>query len=87
MQALQQLRAALVRLRWSRQATDGTVFGMTRQLPSPLSASQPTCLIDNLNRTSEMRFISTPRGARLTRRLAAHRLDVWGIPYGTDPHE
>ncbi|MEU3948294.1 ATP-binding protein [Streptomyces sp. NPDC029526] len=34
-----------------------------------------------------MRFTSTPRGARLARRLAAHRLDTWGVPYGTDPHE
>ncbi|MEU0834050.1 ATP-binding protein [Streptomyces sp. NPDC005969] len=35
----------------------------------------------------EMCFTSTPRGARLARRLAAHRLDTWGIPYGTGPHE
>ncbi|MEU5593295.1 ATP-binding protein [Streptomyces sp. NPDC020298] len=34
-----------------------------------------------------MRFTSTPRGARLARRLAAHRLDTWGIPYGGGPHE
>ncbi|MCP9995724.1 ATP-binding protein [Streptomyces werraensis] len=34
-----------------------------------------------------MRFTSTPRGARLARRLAAVRLDAWGIPYGTDPHD
>ncbi|MGW6540850.1 ATP-binding protein [Streptomyces sp. NPDC055011] len=27
------------------------------------------------------RFSSTPRGARLARRLALHRLDVWGVPY------
>ncbi|GLX47779.1 hypothetical protein Shyhy01_07290 [Streptomyces hygroscopicus subsp. hygroscopicus] len=40
-----------------------------------------------MSRTFEMRFTSTPRGARLARRLAAHRLDTWGIPYGTDPHE
>jgi anti-sigma regulatory factor (Ser/Thr protein kinase) len=38
-------------------------------------------------RTFEMRFTSTPRGARLARRLAAVRLDAWGIPYGTDPHD
>ncbi|MEW1870701.1 ATP-binding protein [Streptomyces caelestis] len=35
----------------------------------------------------EMRFTSTLRGARLARRLAAVRLDAWGIPYGTDPHD
>ncbi len=34
-----------------------------------------------------MRFSSTPRGARLARRLCAERLDAWGIPYGTDPHD
>ncbi len=34
-----------------------------------------------------MCFTSTPRGARLARRLAAVRLDAWGIPYGTDPHD
>lgn len=60
---------------------------MTSQLPSPISASQPTCPSDDLNRPFGMRFTSTPRGARLARRLAAHRLDAWGIPYGTDPHE
>ncbi|MFD4599872.1 ATP-binding protein [Streptomyces sp. NPDC058464] len=39
------------------------------------------------DRTFEMRFTSTPRGARLARRLAAVRLDAWGIPYDTDPHD
>ncbi|MER6339306.1 ATP-binding protein [Streptomyces tendae] len=29
------------------------------------------------------RFSSTPRGARLARHLALHRLDTWGIPYGS----
>ncbi|WP_217163968.1 ATP-binding protein [Streptomyces sp. AC512_CC834] len=38
-------------------------------------------------RTFEMRFTSTPRGARLARRLAAVRLDAWGVPYGTDAHD
>ncbi|MFJ7767340.1 ATP-binding protein [Streptomyces sp. NPDC097107] len=38
-------------------------------------------------RTFEMRFTSTPRGARLARRLAAVRLDAWGIPYGSDAHD
>ncbi|MEU9368989.1 ATP-binding protein [Streptomyces avermitilis] len=60
---------------------------MTSQLPSPISTSQPMCPGDDLSRTFEMRFTSTPRGARLARRLAAHRLDTWGIPYGTGPHE
>jgi anti-sigma regulatory factor (Ser/Thr protein kinase) len=29
------------------------------------------------------RFSSTRRGARLARHLATHRLDLWGVPYGT----
>ncbi|MGP3921762.1 ATP-binding protein [Streptomyces sp. 8N616] len=31
-----------------------------------------------------MRFTSTPRGARLARRLVSHRLDEWGYPYASD---
>ncbi|MEV0490532.1 ATP-binding protein [Streptomyces atratus] len=34
-----------------------------------------------------MRCGSTPRGARLARRLAGERLDTWGIPYGSDTHD
>lgn len=49
--------------------------------------SQPVLAEGTLRRTFEMRFTSTPRGARLARRLAAHRLDAWGVPYGTRPHE
>ncbi|MFH8801158.1 ATP-binding protein [Streptomyces sp. NPDC017936] len=48
---------------------------------APLRATAPP------DRTFGMRFTSTPRGARLARRLAAVRLDAWGIPYGTDPHD
>ncbi|MGW1127709.1 ATP-binding protein [Streptomyces sp. NPDC002526] len=29
------------------------------------------------------RFSSTPRGARLARRLVLHQLDAWGVPYGS----
>ncbi|MEU7404439.1 MULTISPECIES: ATP-binding protein [unclassified Streptomyces] len=29
------------------------------------------------------RFSSTPRGARLARHLVVHRLDAWGVPYGS----
>ncbi|MBZ9645329.1 ATP-binding protein [Streptomyces sp. PSKA30] len=43
---------------------------------SPLTARQFT-----------MRFSSTPRGARLARRLCGHRLAAWGIPYGSDAHD
>ncbi|MET7380364.1 ATP-binding protein [Streptomyces sp. NPDC005526] len=39
------------------------------------------------DRTFEMCFTSTPRGARLARRLAAVRLEAWGIPYGTEAHD
>ncbi|MEU6275980.1 ATP-binding protein [Streptomyces populi] len=34
-----------------------------------------------------LRFSSTPRGARLARRLCAERLDAWGVPYGSDAHD
>ncbi|MFF3715542.1 ATP-binding protein [Streptomyces prasinus] len=34
-----------------------------------------------------MCFSSTPRGARLARRMCGHRLDVWGMPYGSDAHD
>ncbi|MEV6758930.1 ATP-binding protein [Streptomyces sp. NPDC051214] len=30
------------------------------------------------------RLSSTRRGARLARRLAAHQLEAWGIPHGSD---
>lgn len=56
----------------------------TTQLTTP---SQPLTATPNpADRTFEMRFTSTPRGVRLARRLAAIRLDAWGIPYGTKPH-
>ncbi|MFE0509271.1 ATP-binding protein [Streptomyces sp. NPDC058964] len=34
-----------------------------------------------------MCFSSTPRGARLARRLCGTRLDAWGIPYGSNAHD
>nr|WP_052708625.1 ATP-binding protein [Streptomyces sp. WMMB 714] len=34
-----------------------------------------------------MRFRSTPRGARLARRLVAKRLEQWHYPPGTDAHQ
>ncbi|MEB3966522.1 ATP-binding protein [Streptomyces kunmingensis] len=34
-----------------------------------------------------MRFTSTPRGARLARRLVSHRLDAWGHPYASPLNE
>ncbi|WKV71347.1 ATP-binding protein [Streptomyces sp. PCS3-D2] len=35
------------------------------------------------SREFDMRFTSTPRGARLARRLVSHRLHDWGHPYNT----
>ncbi|MFJ4863714.1 ATP-binding protein [Streptomyces sp. NPDC088748] len=34
-----------------------------------------------------MRFTSSPRGARLARRLISHRLDSWGLPYSSPANE
>ncbi|MEU7400922.1 ATP-binding protein [Streptomyces sp. NPDC044948] len=34
-----------------------------------------------------MRFSSTPRGARLARRMCRFRLDAWGVPYSSDAHD
>lgn len=34
-----------------------------------------------------MRFTSTPRGARLARRLVSHRLHEWGHPYDSTANE
>ncbi|MCX5400337.1 ATP-binding protein [Streptomyces sp. NBC_00102] len=33
------------------------------------------------------RFSSTPRGARLARRLLLHQLDAWGVVYGSEASE
>ncbi|MFR9788541.1 ATP-binding protein [Streptomyces sp. MB22_4] len=68
---------------------------MTTKPANPTATTQPTTPCTPLKApppldptpTFEMRFTSTPRGARLARRLAAVRLDEWGIPYGTDPHD
>ncbi|MBW8700125.1 hypothetical protein MBT84_11005 [Streptomyces sp. MBT84] len=38
-------------------------------------------------RTFTQLFSCTPRGARLARRLVAHRMDVWGFPYDGDAGE
>ncbi|GGW71747.1 ATP-binding protein [Streptomyces griseoloalbus] len=66
---------------------------MTTKPINPTDTTQPATPRTLLKAPSppgpafEMRFTSTPRGARLARRLAAVRLDAWGIPYGTDPHD
>ncbi|MFI6207618.1 ATP-binding protein [Streptomyces sp. NPDC051041] len=53
----------------------------------PAAPSAPSKAPSPPDLTFEMRFTSTPRGARLARRLAAVRLDAGGVPYGTDPHD
>ncbi|MGW0791212.1 ATP-binding protein [Streptomyces sp. NPDC002911] len=35
-------------------------------------------------RVFTQRFSSTPRGARLARRLVLHQLDAWGVPHGSE---
>ncbi|MFJ2826402.1 ATP-binding protein [Streptomyces sp. NPDC087263] len=40
-----------------------------------------------VEREFTMRFTSTPRGARLARRLVSHRLNDWGHPYATPANE
>ncbi|MFI2644796.1 ATP-binding protein [Streptomyces sp. NPDC018610] len=35
-------------------------------------------------RVFTQRFSSTPRGARLARRLTLHQLDAWGLPYDSE---
>ncbi|WP_406725110.1 ATP-binding protein [Streptomyces sp. GD-15H] len=66
---------------------------MTTKPINPIDTTQPATLCAPLetapprDHTFGMRFTSTPGGARLARRLAAVRLDAWGIPYGTDAHD
>lgn len=68
---------------------------MTTKPDSPTSPTQLTAPTPHLiaapeprgGHTFEMRFTSTPRGARLARHLTAVRLDAWGIPYDAAPHD
>jgi anti-sigma regulatory factor (Ser/Thr protein kinase) len=55
---------------------------MNNEIAAPSRNGQPI----GPTRHFEMRFSSTPRGARLARRLAGQRLDAWGIPYDCDTH-
>ncbi|WP_336407897.1 ATP-binding protein [Streptomyces caniscabiei] len=66
-------------------ATEATRIGGTVKLPG--AAPQLSTLSGAHDHTFEMRFTSTSRGARLARRLAAVRLDAWGLPYGTEAHD
>lgn len=56
---------------------------MTNTPTSAFPPAQPTSPTHHF----EMRFSSTPRGARLARRLCGERLDSWGVPYGTEAHD
>ncbi|MDV9191769.1 ATP-binding protein [Streptomyces sp. SR27] len=61
---------------------------MTSNNLSPTDTTQLSGVSPYLERgLFSMRFTSTPRGARLARRLVAVRLDEWGVPYGTGAHE
>ncbi|MFF0026926.1 ATP-binding protein [Streptomyces avermitilis] len=55
---------------------------MNNEIAAPSRNGQPIGLTGHF----AMRFSSTPRGARLARRLAGQRLDAWGIPYDCDAH-
>ncbi|MEU0474930.1 ATP-binding protein [Streptomyces olivaceus] len=50
-----------------------------RATPTPPPTPEPPFTA----RVFTQRVSSTPRGARLGRHLALHRLDAWGIPYGS----
>ncbi|MFH8840709.1 ATP-binding protein [Streptomyces sp. NPDC017868] len=61
---------------------------MTSNIGSPAETTQPVGISPYLSkRIFTLQFTSTPRGARLARRLVAVRLDEWGVPYGTEAHE
>ncbi|WP_328942009.1 ATP-binding protein [Streptomyces sp. NBC_00250] len=48
-------------------------------MTSPVTREAPVTV-----RVFTQRFSSTPRGARLARRLALHQFDRWNIPYGSE---
>ncbi|MFF5971362.1 ATP-binding protein [Streptomyces sp. NPDC012769] len=47
-------------------------------MTSPQTRQEPVTV-----RVFTQRFSSTPRGARLARRLSLHQLDRWGVPHGS----
>ncbi|MEV6021915.1 ATP-binding protein [Streptomyces sp. NPDC052036] len=59
-----------------REPGDGWAMHADPQLHDPVTV-----------RTFTQLFSSTPRGARLARRLVANRMDVWGFPYDSEPSE
>jgi len=55
---------------------------MNNEIAAPSGSGQPIGPAGHF----AMRFSSTPRGARLARRLAGQRVDAWGLPYDCDAH-
>ncbi|MGA5639315.1 ATP-binding protein [Streptomyces cinereoruber] len=51
-------------------------------MTSPVTREEPVTV-----RVFAQRFSSTPRGARLARRLAVLQLDRWGVPYDSETSE
>ncbi|GGR46319.1 ATP-binding protein [Streptomyces roseolus] len=51
-------------------------------MTTPLARKRPVTV-----RMFAQRFSSTPRGARLARRLALHQLHQWGVPYDSELSE
>ncbi|MEW2491304.1 ATP-binding protein [Streptomyces sp. NPDC048411] len=56
---------------------------MSRATTPEMPVQQPASPV----REFAMQFTSTPRGARLARRLVSHRLDEWDHPYDSTPNE
>ncbi|MEU9538711.1 ATP-binding protein [Streptomyces mirabilis] len=55
--------------------------------PTDTTTGTSSTPITPATETFELRFTSTPRGARLARRLASHCLDSWGCEHGTTVNE
>ncbi|WP_240434628.1 ATP-binding protein [Streptomyces sp. YIM 130001] len=53
----------------------------------PAAKADDRSQLDPVLRDFAMCFSSTPRGARLARRLVAVRLDAWGMAYGSEVHD
>lgn len=56
---------------------------MTNETLPPVRAAHVPARVGHF----AMRFSSTPRGARLARRLAGNRLDTWDVPYDSGAHD
>ncbi|MCA1222839.1 ATP-binding protein [Streptomyces sp. 8L] len=71
-----------MRHHWSRYATSGTVVSVMKEIAKIAPRDEAV-----VEREFAMRFSSTPRGARLARRLTAHRLNAWDVPYDSAANE